>query len=134
MEPVNHMAGVANALLLLARLTGEEKYHRMATQLARYFRRSMWADEHGCLVWRYQPRPELRRSPKREAIWKAGVTILHPILAHRVQVVFTDEDLKRITCVLRNNVVRRDGRFSMYIDDGYAELNTAAITGSPFYV
>lgn len=121
-EPVNHMAGAANALLLLARLTGEEKYHRMASQLARYFRRSMWTDERDCLVWRYQPRPDRRRSPEREAIWKAGVTILHPILAQRMQVVFTRQDLKRIACVFENHVVRRDGRISMYIDAGFTEL------------
>lgn len=131
-EPLNHMAGAANALLLLARLTGEEKYHRMASQLARYFRRSMWTDERDCLVWRYQPRPDRRRNPEREAIWKAGVTILHPLLAHRMHVVFTGEDLKRIACVFENHVVRRDGRFSMYIDAGFRELEYRGDRGKAY--
>lgn len=121
-EPINHMAGAANALLLLDRLTDGKNHRRMALQLATYFRRSMRMDRHGCLVWGYWPRPGQRDSPERERIWKAGVTILHPIFAHRMQVVFTDQDMKDIACTFLNNVVRSNGSFNMYIDEPFAEL------------
>ncbi len=121
-EALNHQASAGNALILLYELTGDEKYGRMAKQLATFFRNCMWTDANDRLVWTYMPSPSNRRGPPRERVWKARVTSRFPLFAYQHGVVFTRQDMNDIARMFLQNVYRGDGRFSSYIDDNFEDM------------
>ena len=119
-EPINHMAWAGNTLILLHDITGEEKYGRMARQLAAYFRGGMWIDKSGNLVWSYQLYQF--RGEKGEHVWKARTSTEFALLAHRYGVVFTQQDMVEIADTFLNNVYRGNGHFSARINDVYEDM------------
>lgn len=119
-EPINHMAWAGNALILLHDITGEQKYGRMARQLAAYFRAGMWIDKSGNLVWSY--RLYRLRGKKGEYVWKARTSSEFALLAHRYGVVFTQRDMVAIADTFLNNIYRGNGRFSARIDCVYIDM------------
>lgn len=119
-EPINHMAWAGNTLILLHDITGEEKYGRMARQLAAYFRADMWIDKSGNLVWSY--RLNQLRGEKGEYAWKARTSTQFALLAYRYDVVFTQGDMVAISDTFLNNVYRGNGRFSARIDCVYEDM------------
>lgn len=123
-EPLNHMAWAGNCLLTLGQITGEEKYHRMASGIAAYFKASMWIDERGCCVWTYMPQPDDRRHLEPEWVWKARTTIDLPLYFAEHGTVFTGQDLRMIARTFLTNVHRGDGRWSARITADFDDLES----------
>ncbi len=121
-EPLNHMAGAGNSLIILHELTGEDKYDRMAHQLANFFRHSMWNDEHGSLAWEYWPTAQSRRRGKAEHTWKARITVQFPVFAHQRGVGFDEDDMKGIAQTFMRNIHRGNGHFSALIDGRWKDM------------
>lgn len=137
-EALNHQAWAGNALILLHDLTGEEKYGRMARQLATFFRNCMWIDEQNCMVWTYMPSPDNRRGPPLERVWKARVTSQFPLFAYKSGIVFGKSDMESIALMFAHNIHRGNGVFSSRIDDTfddlerYKDLRAGYLSLSPF--
>jgi hypothetical protein len=121
-EPLNHMAGAGNSLIILHKLTGKDRYGRMARQLANFFRHSMWTDEHGSLAWEYWPTAQSRRRGKAEHTWKARITVQFPVFAHRRGVGFDEDDMKGIAQMFTRNIHRGGGHFSALIDGQWKDM------------
>lgn len=114
-EALNHQACAGNTLVMLHVITGKEKYHRMASAIASYYKASFYSEENGTVVWGFDPTPDNRRGNRIAPIWKAQVTVRFALLAAQHGIVFTDDDLRGIARMFLTNIYRGPGQFNAII-------------------
>jgi hypothetical protein len=107
-EPLAHAAPYAALLCVLHRITSEPDYLETAALLERYFRSSTSAEEDGTRSWPYRPTPA-RMHGAGEPFFKARVTLLFPLVAHSLGLLFTSDDMALLARTVDQAVVRDDG-------------------------
>jgi hypothetical protein len=108
-EPLAHAAPFAAMLVALYRAAGRDGDYRTAERLANYFRAAIREEDGGVWSWPYRPTPDAMHGPG-EYFFKARVTLIFPIHAFALGLLFDRSDLEKFADTVLAAVCRSDGR------------------------
>ena len=111
--PLNQQAAMGRSLLLLWKLTGEERYRQKATDIAAALKYSFQEDEQGAYVWGVNLGPPSHSNPVDD-ISHSTITIHFVTLAHQAGIEFTANDMEKITSTVKR--LFSGGRVARRID------------------
>jgi hypothetical protein len=111
LEPLNHVACVGRALLILSNLTGVEKYNLMVKQLAAFFRSALVLEDAGHYAWGYRPTLDNPRAGPATPFWKGDVDLSFIVDCFRADIEFNSADMTRFAATLRQSIIRQDGLY-----------------------
>lgn len=112
MTSINRVHSTGRTYLMLALVTGEEKYRAKTEKIARYFHRRITWRPDGTVDWgHFMPDP-LGRPPWDEDISHAGASVDFAALCAQHGFVFTREDILGFVKTFREKVMLDDGTFA----------------------
>lgn len=111
--PLNQQAAMGRSLILLWKLTNEKKYFERARDIALAIKASLQPAKFGGYVWGVQIGP-LSDNNGLEDISHGAITIDFIRLAYEEGIVFTSQDIQRITFTIKHLLA--DGRAERYVD------------------
>lgn len=111
--PLSQQAAVGRSLLLLWRLTGEERYRRKATDIAAALKYSFREGEQGAYVWGVNLGPPSDSNPVAD-ISHSTITIHCVALAHEAGIEFSVNNMEKITSTVKR--LFSGGRVARHID------------------
>lgn len=98
--PLSHQAAMGRSLLLLWKLTGEERYRRKAADIAAALRHSFQETEQGTYVWGVNLGP-LSDNNRAADISHSTITVHFVALAHEASIEFTADDMEKLTVTVK---------------------------------
>jgi len=140
LEPFNHSNIYAAALVRCLPFSQDKvKQESVIQAISNYYKQAITVLDNQSYSWPYSAESRYswlyflnpnKKTPKSEAIWKAGVTIELPIAAHHAGIVFDQNDIDHIANVLLKNVVRDDGKLNRSIGlDGTRTVKDSSALG-----
>ncbi len=111
--PLSQQAAIGRSLILLWRLTGEERYYEKARDIALAIKGSLQENEFGGYVWGVEIGPLSDRNHVAD-ISHSTITVDFIRLAYEAGLVFNADDIGKIVHTIKRLLA--DGRAERYID------------------